>query len=257
MARPEREKRICRKPLYRRFAPVGEKAPGNPITLSIEEYETIRWIDLEGASREECAYRMDIARTTAQAIYNSARAKIAESIVGGRELQIGGGRFRVCDGSAGCTSCCKANHKGSDKPKLVNISQRKENEMRIAVTYKDGNVFQHFGHTEYFKIYEVEEGKVLSSDVYSSQGAGHGALSAVLSAADVSVLICGGIGGGAINALAAAGIKVISGASGNTDEAVKEYLAGNLTSTGSNCSHHHHAEGHVCGNHGCGSGGCH
>ena len=140
--------------------------------------------------------------------------------------------------------------------------------MRIAVTYENGEIFQHFGRTENFKIYEVEENKVVSSEVISSNGSGHGALAGVLEEQNVDVLICGGIGGGALNALAQAGIEVCAGASGDTDKAVEDYLNGNLVDAGMTCNHHgeghtcgHHDEGHICGHHseneehncGCGS----
>lgn len=129
--------------------------------------------------------------------------------------------------------------------------------MKIAVTYDDGNVFQHFGRTEFFKVYEVEDNKVVSSEVVSSNGTGHGALAGLLSGIDVNVLICGGIGGGAQAALAEAGVELCAGASGNTDEAVEAYLKGELVNSGANCDHHHHEEGHSCGEggHSCG-GGC-
>ena len=138
--------------------------------------------------------------------------------------------------------------------------------MKIAVTYDNGNVFQHFGRTEQFKIYEVEDNKVVSSEVIGSNGTGHGALAGLLAGQDVDVLICGGIGGGAQAALAEAGVELCAGAEGNTDEAVEAYLRGELVSTGANCDHHHeeghdcggHDEGHSCGG-GCGSscgGGC-
>ena len=121
--------------------------------------------------------------------------------------------------------------------------------MKIAVTYDNGNVFQHFGKTEAFKVYEVEDNKVVSGEVISSNGTGHGALAGLLAEQGVNVLICGGIGGGAQNALAEAGIQVCSGAQGNTDEAVEAYLKGELVSAGTTCDHHHHEEGHSCGNH--------
>ena len=129
--------------------------------------------------------------------------------------------------------------------------------MRIAVTYENGEVFQHFGHTEYFKIYDVEGTEIKCAEVYGSNGAGHGALAGVLFNSGVNVLICGGLGAGAMNALTNAGIEVIAGATGDVDEAVQAYLAGNLVSTGSNCNHHEHEGGHSCGSHGCGSHGCH
>lgn len=133
--------------------------------------------------------------------------------------------------------------------------------MRIAATYDNGEIFQHFGKTENFKIYEVENNQIISSEVISSNGSGHGALAGVLAEHAVDVLVCGGIGGGAINALAQAGIEVCAGAAGNTDEAVQAYLNGELVDAGATCSHHDHGEGHSCGSHeeghSCGHGGCH
>ena len=138
--------------------------------------------------------------------------------------------------------------------------------MKIAVTYDNGNIFQHFGRTESFKVYEVEDNKVVSSEVIGSNGVGHGALAGLLSEQSVDVLICGGIGGGAQQALAEAGVELVAGAEGDVDQAVEAYLRGELISTGANCDHHHeeghscgdHGKGHSCGGHGedhsCGSG---
>ena len=119
---------------------------------------------------------------------------------------------------------------------------------RIAVTYENGEVFQHFGHTEEFKVYEVEDGKIIKSEIIGSNGSGHGALAGLLGEHSVDVLICGGIGGGAQAALQERGIELCAGASGNTDEAVEAYLRGELVNTGANCDHH--GEGHSCGDHG-------
>ena len=138
--------------------------------------------------------------------------------------------------------------------------------MKIAVTYDNGTIFQHFGKTEFFKVYETENNQVVSSEVISSNGTGHGALAGLLADQSVDVLICGGIGGGAQAALAEAGVELCSGAQGDADQAVEAYLKGELVSTGANCDHHHeeghscgdHEEGHSCGG-GCGdsgTGGC-
>ena len=124
--------------------------------------------------------------------------------------------------------------------------------MKIAVTYENGEVFQHFGHTENFKVYEVENGKVVSSEVVASNGAGHGALAGLLAGEEIDVLICGGIGGGAQAALAENGIELCAGASGSADEAVEAYLRGELVNTGANCNYH--GEGHSCHDE---EGGCH
>ena len=122
--------------------------------------------------------------------------------------------------------------------------------MKIAATYDNGNIFQHFGRTEYFKVYDVEDGKVVSSQVIGSNGIGHGALAGLLADNTIDVLICGGLGGGAMNALTQAGITVIAGAQGSADEAVDAYLRGELVSSGANCDHHHHhGEGEECCGH--------
>lgn len=133
--------------------------------------------------------------------------------------------------------------------------------MKIAVTYENGNIFQHFGHTEQFKVYDVENGKVVSSQVVDTNGSGHGALAGFLAAMQVDTLICGGIGGGAQMALAGAGIKLYGGVSGNADAAVEALVSGGLAyDPDVHCDHHGHGhghgEGHACGEHGCGEHHC-
>ena len=128
--------------------------------------------------------------------------------------------------------------------------------MKIAVTYAEGNVFQHFGHTPQFKIYEIEKGEILSEQVIDTGASGHGALAGLLAQQDVNMLICGGIGGGAQMALAQAGIVVMGGVMGDADDAVDAFLAGRLRfDPNVRCSHHdhEHGEGHACGDHDCGS----
>ena len=131
--------------------------------------------------------------------------------------------------------------------------------MKLAVTYANGEVFQHFGHTETFKIYEIEQGQVISAQVVDTNGSGHEALADFLAARSVSVLLCGGIGGGAEAALTGAGIQIFSGAQGDADAAVQAWLNGELEAAGANCDHHDHDhEEEGCGGncHGC-HGGCH
>lgn len=126
--------------------------------------------------------------------------------------------------------------------------------MRIAVTYEDGSIFQHFGHTERFKIYEVEDGKVQVTSIVNTNGSGHGALAGLLRNGGITTLICGGIGAGAKRALAEAGIELYGGVSGDADKAVNDLLTGTLQyNPDVACNHHgehHHDEGHSCGNHG-------
>ena len=138
--------------------------------------------------------------------------------------------------------------------------------MKIAVTYEDGKIFQHFGHTENFMIYEVTDGKIIARNLLASNGSGHGALAELLARNNVDALICGGIGGGAKAALEELGIALYGGVAGDADQAVEDFISGNLAfNPDIKCSHHEHehGEGHSCGNgdHSCGGhdracGGC-
>lgn len=121
--------------------------------------------------------------------------------------------------------------------------------MRIAVTYEEnGQIFQHFGHTELFKVYDVENGQIVNSVVIPTNGSGHGALAAFLSQLRADVLICGGIGGGARGALMEAGIMLYPGVIGMADDAVKALASGTLQfNPNTVCNHHHEGGEHSCG----------
>ncbi len=120
--------------------------------------------------------------------------------------------------------------------------------MKIAVTYENEQVFQHFGHTEKFKIYEVENDDIVGMKVVDTNGKGHGALATFLKENGVDTVICGGIGGGAQNALTEAGIKWYGGVKGDCNSAVISFLVGKLEyNPDAKCDHHDHDEGHDCG----------
>lgn len=126
--------------------------------------------------------------------------------------------------------------------------------MRVAVTYEDGNVFQHFGKTSQFKVYDVEDETIKEERILDTNGAGHGALAGFLTEAGVQVLICGGMGMGAQAALQNAGIRLYPGVSGSADAAVKALMSGTLQyDPQAHCDHHGHGGTHTCGEHGCGS----
>ncbi len=255
MPRPIKCRRICHMPDIMEFAPVGE-SESKPIVLTVDEYETIRLIDREGLSQESCGTQLGVGRTTVQKIYEVARKKIADALVCGCTLRIEGGDFHLCNGS---TILC---YKQDCIKRQMNTDYHTitgENTMRIAVTYENGQIFQHFGRTEQFKVYDVVDGEVTESRVCSTNGQGHGALADVLNALHADILICGGIGGGAQAALASVGIQLYDGVAGNADAAVEALLAGQLNAHSNiTCNHHGHerGEGHVCGNHGCGHGEC-
>ena len=246
MPRPSKPKRVCGLPRFSRFFCEERRENQHHISLTVEEYETIRLIDYLGKTQEECAFSMQVSRITVQALYSEARKKLARFLVEGNNLEISGGNFVIeeADGKA-----------------FDGGQQKGDNTMILAVTYDNGEVFQHFGHTEAFKIYQIEDGKIVDSKVVDTNGSGHGALAGFLKAHNVDVLICGGIGGGARNALAEAGIQLYGGACGNADAQVESFIAGNLAyNPNVQCNHHghdhHHHEG-GCGSHGCGNHGCH
>ncbi len=243
MPRPKRCRRICGYPDYWSFAPEGSDIC-ETTTLTLDEFETIRLIDYQKMTQEECAKAMGVSRATVTGIYENVRFKIADAMINGKRIRITGGSYRI-----------------DSIPASAKIKEKGENTMRIAVTYEQEMIGQHFGRTEQFKIYDTAEGKILSSQIIDTNGTGHGALAGFLRAAEVEVLICGGIGMGAREALEEVGIQLLPGVSGNADEAVKAYLAGSLAYDPETVCHHHdheHGEG-GCGHHGggCGSHGCH
>ena len=242
MPRKPRCRRIGGYPDCWVFSPE-ERSQSDPVVLTLDEFETVRLLDREGLTQEECAARMDVARTTVTAIYENARRKIAEALVDGKELRIRGGSYAL------------------ENQKTDLIPEKGKNTMRIAVTYENGEIFQHFGHTEQFKLYDVSDGKIVGERIVPTNGSGHGALAGFLKAAQVDALICGGIGMGAQNALAEAGIALYGGVTGSADAAAKALAEGVLRfDPDAKCDHHghEHGEGHACGHHGggCGHGHC-
>ena len=207
MPRPPRCRRICDAPQVDTFCPQGHEEAA-PILLTLDEYEVIRLVDLEQRTHQQCAAQMDISRSTVQEIYESARRKIAACLVYGRKLVITGGSYRICGGQeqARCKQGCRTKTEDTHS----NMQQHKgEANMKIAVTYANGQIFQHFGHTEQFKIYEIDGDRIVASEVVDTNGSGHGALAGFLMQHGVNTLICGGIGGGAQQALAPAASAVM------------------------------------------------
>ena len=118
MPRPRKCRRVCCMPVSQSFGPLDRPlCERRAIVMTVDEFETIRLIDLEGLSQEECAIRMAVARTTVQAIYNSARVKLAECLVKGMRLDISGGDYTLCDAepnSCGCGHCRKRRCQNDD-----------------------------------------------------------------------------------------------------------------------------------------------
>lgn len=248
MARPSKKRRICALPQTQGLIPRKDKDSKDVpiITMTVDEYETIRLIDLRSFTQEECAASMEVARTTVQSIYDNARHKLAQCLCNGWELEIEGGNYFLCEGRDGG---CQSPHCRKEEPYT----------MKIAVTYENGQVFQHFGRTEQFKIYQISNGEIVEEQIIGTDGNSHGALAEYLRALGVTTLICGGLGEGARTALTQAGIQVYAGVSGDADFAAANLLTGALKqNTDATCQHH--GEGEAAGHdeqHGCQKGNCH
>ena len=204
-------------PLYRSFSP-DDIAADESVRMTVDEYEAVRLLDAEGLTQEACADRMNVARTTVTAIYDSARKKIADAIVHGKRLLIAGG-------------CCEFAPTEIDQ----NIMEKGSDTMRIAVTYENGEVFQHFGHSEQFKLYDVENGRIVSEQVVDTNGSGHGALAG-----------------------ADAGIRLYAGVQGSADAAAKALAEGTLNyDPDARCDHHGHHHDGDCSHDHCADHHCH
>ncbi len=237
MPRTPRCRRIQGYPDYWSFGPQ-DGGQAETITMTLDEYECLRLMDREKLTQEQCAQRMGIARTTVTGIYESARSKLAEALVDGKILRISGGSYQL-------------NHQGTR-----HIDMKGDHCMRIATTYENGEIFQHFGHTEQFKLYDVEDGAIVNTQIVDSNGSGHGMLAGFLKEAKVDALICGGIGMGAQMALAEAGIRLYAGVQGPADEAAKALVEGKLEyDPEARCDHHEH-HGGDCGHDHCAENHC-
>lgn len=238
MPRPFRCRRIERLPVFRSFSP-DDITAADSVRMTVDEFEALRLLDDEGLTQEECGAKMNIARTTVTAIYNSARKKVADALVHGKRLLITGGHCEY-------------------EPVEIkqSIMEKGKTTMRIAVTYENGEVFQHFGHCAQFKLYDIDDEKIVNEQVVDTNGSGHGALAGFLQAAKADALICGGIGMGAQMALADAGIKLYAGVTGDADAAAKALAEGNLAyDPNAHCDHHEHHDGD-CGHEHCAEHHC-
>lgn len=259
MPRPCRCRRVCSEPLVDVFGPASEPDAGGvpPVVLLVEEYETLRIVDYEGRTHEQCAAQMRVSRTTVTEIYERARHKVADAIVNGRTLVIRGGNYEVCGGACArdCAGRCRWKY---GELALAMQNPTGDEIMRIAIPVKNENIYQHFGMASTFKVYDVEEKRVVNTFLIESAGTGHGAKVGPLVDNQVDCVICGGIGEGAVGQLSGAGIFLIAGVSGDADEAVEAALSHSLKSdlaAAAAKSRHQYRHQHGRGGEGCGCGG--
>lgn len=206
MPRPKKCRKVCQLPPMREFRPVGAIPCESAVILSVDEYEAIRLIDRQGFSQEECSSYMQVARTTVQMIYNSARKKLADALVDGLPLRIEGGDYRLCDGSeeyCGCGGCWK--HRRGQMTKA-----KEEGQMRIAIPLDENrqDVCIVLARAPYF-LFQDENGEtVVENPAAQAQGGAGVQAAQFLVDSGVTTLITVRCGQNAADVFHAAGMKI-------------------------------------------------
>ncbi len=243
MARPRKCRRVCSLPEVDRFGPLngGFEAQGQ-LVMTVDEYETIRLIDLEGLTQEECAGQMRVARSTVQGIYMSARQKLAELLVFGNVLTIDGGDYRLCDGvDKPCGRACRWRRRGghgtsdTENKKETDTQRRQEKTMKIAIPVDsrglDARVSANFGRANGFLFYDTEtkaENYIENAARMARGGAGIQAAQTIVDQGAVA-LLTPRLGGNAADVLDEAGVKIYRSLEGTAQENVTAFAEGRLS----------------------------
>lgn len=224
MPRPKKCRKVCHFPKALAFIPT-LSAEEDAIVLTVDEYETLRLIDREGLSQELCGEHMQIARTTVQLIYTTARRKLADALVEGRALRIDGGDYRLCQGDGEFETCALCYKSGLaqcyPRPAGADV-------LRIAVAAEEQQVARHFSFAQEFRLYDVRAGQVAACHVVDVGSNDYTVIIGALGALEANALICGGIGEGARAALEGNRIRLYADIVGCTDEVVDRLLSGTL-----------------------------
>lgn len=238
MPRPRKCRKVCQMPVTRRFAPVPASSRSEAaVSLTVDEYETIRLIDKEGFSQEECSAFMGIARTTAQSIYAAARKKLAQSLVEGLPLVIEGGDYELCSGTEAHCRCggCRR-HRAMDAtsaPAAEASEHDKENPMKVAIPLEDNktDVCSMLARAPFF-LFHTEAGDEIVENpaAHAASGAGPQAAQFLIDN-DVTDVIAVRCGSNAGEALKAAGVKVYDSASKTAAGELAAFEAGTLEET--------------------------
>lgn len=224
MARPQKVRSVQNKPYCSRFKPenLGQE---ERIILSLDEYETIRWIDHERLSQENCALRMDISRTTVQRMYASAREKLAKALVHGHIIEIEGGSI----------------HMDLEKNQTTQMKDR----IRLAIGLDGNQVASHFGQCNDYRLVDIENNRVVQTQDLHDEVSIHQQRPQFLKDQNVDVLVINGLGKGAYNRLLALDIQCLDAQGQNVDVVIDAYLSASLNQEiqaheCSGCKGHHH-----------------
>ena len=236
MARRKKCRRICEYPSYFEFGPK-DSGSKETVVLNMDEYSTIYFMDYKGLNQTECADCMDVARTTVTDIYMEARKKIADAMVNGKKLVISGGNYRVSNKEE--RKYYKEQY-GIETNRIhgdEQIHEKKKSVLRVFVNLnpETGTVFPHFGETQEFKVFDIENKKIIKSEILKTGGILRGAVVGFLEEAGADVVICDHVGECVRRNLEKAEIKIYPGVTGNVDEVIREYILGTLEIDESAC----------------------
>lgn len=226
MPRPRKCRKVCQLPSNFGFEPINAGQTMDPIVLTVDEYETIRLIDREGFSQEQCGEYMKIARTTVQQIYTSARKKLADALVEGIPLRIRGGDYQLCDGKEDFCGCggCRRHRRSSVQ------SAEEEKTMKIAIPLDDDkeNVCVSFGRAPYFLFAEGEKIEILENPAADAEGGAGIKAAQFLVDQGAKILITVRCGQNAADVFQAADMKIYSAAGASAKDNLSAFADGKL-----------------------------
>lgn len=227
MSRPKKYRKVCQMPEIREFQPIGNNLCRSAVVISVDEYEAIRLIDKQGFSQEECGRYMQIARTTVQQIYDSARKKLAEVLVSGLPLKIEGGDFRLCDGKeeyCGCGGCKK--HRRNQ----ILVHHKEKDKMRIAIPLDENkqDICIVLSRAPYFLFQDEGSQTIVENPAAEAQGGAGIQAAQFLVDNEVNILITVRCGQNAADVFTATGMKIYRAAGKTAAEDLEAFANGNL-----------------------------
>ncbi len=227
MSRPRKCRKVCQMPEIREFQPVGENICQSAVVLSVDEYESIRLIDKQGFSQEECGRYMQVARTTVQAIYDSARKKLAEALVSGLPLKIEGGDFQLCDGKeeyCGCGGCRR------HRRKQILTQHKEDGKMRIAIPLDENrqDICIVLSRAPYFLFQDGDLQTIVENPASKAQGGAGIQAAQFLVDNGVNVLITARCGQNTADVFTAVGMKIYKSAGKTASEDLEAFAEGSL-----------------------------
>lgn len=225
MPRPVKCRRVCQMPVNLGFTPLNDCCDEEPVILNVDEFETLRLIDREGLSQEECGAYMDIARTTVQQIYTAARKKIADALVEGRSLRIQGGQYRLCNPQDPCPGCA-----GCRRKKSILRPMKEEGSMKIAVPLDENkqDVCPVLARAPYFLFCQDGKTEILENPAAQAQGGAGLKAAQFLVDQETDVILTVRCGQNSADVFAAAEILIYKTQGSSAAENLKAFAEGKL-----------------------------